>query len=294
MMLQTKIHTTVMMLLFSLAASQRPKILCLHGGGQPAQGLQQAMRGIEEELSGEFEFVYATAPNAGNLWIRDPPGGKGEPTTDPGWADESIAVIDEIVNSQGPFYGILGYSQGAAFVPVYLSRATDDTFDIAVTFCGYLTMTHTGLLGTVQTEAPFNDIPHLVWMGQNDFLITNSMTTDMAAIFTDPVIVTSNNGGHNVVDQNDPTFETVTSFIRDNTPPPPTSVSPVPAPTPVNSLTQEIPTPTAPVPEPTPVNPPIPERMRVPTKVYNNSNGSRISLWKVFSAIIFNFIIYNI
>ena len=115
--------------------------------------------------------------------------------------------------NQGPFYGILGFSQGAAFVPVYLSRAPQNTFQVAITFCGYLTTTHLGLLNKVNQESPFGDIPHLVWMGVSDWIIDNSLTIDMSEKFTDPTIVVSSSAGHEVPDSNDPTFDQVVSFI---------------------------------------------------------------------------------
>ena len=46
---------------------------------------------------------------------KNPPGGKNEPTTDSNWATDSIEYLDELVSEHGPFFGILGYSQGAAF-----------------------------------------------------------------------------------------------------------------------------------------------------------------------------------
>ena len=63
----------------------KPKILCLHGGGQTAWGFSH-MKGMTDlvEALPEFEFVFASAPDPNHVWIRDPPGGKDEPTTDPG------------------------------------------------------------------------------------------------------------------------------------------------------------------------------------------------------------------
>ena len=145
----------------------------------------------------QFDFVFANAPEDGGVWMRDPPGGKGdgdkgdtgdtgdkddtgdwgdkedgdwgdwdgdkedwsgdkekwngdkekgrgnkggnkgrgkgskkskqakkgtEPTTDEGWADLSVSYLDGIVSSQGPFYALLGYSQGSAMIPVFLAK----------------------------------------------------------------------------------------------------------------------------------------------------------------------------
>ena len=187
----------------------------------------------------DFEFVFATAPYGegdNRLWIRDPPGGKGEPTQDPAFADASIQELNAIVESEGPFYGLLGYSQGAAFVPVYLSRVPVGTFQVAISFCGYLTETHQGILQVVNENSPFGDIPHLVWMGQQDYLINNGMTNEMAAIFTNPNVVVSPTGGHAPPGTFDPTFDQVTAWIRqqDDAPTPsraPTSSSPFAKPT---------------------------------------------------------------
>ena len=109
--------------LSTLAQAQNPKILCLHGGGGSPTGMQNTpgIRALRNSLP-SFDFVFAQGgypSGAGEfLWVIDPPGGKGEPTTDPDIANASIENLDQIVEEQGPFYGILGYSQGSMFVPV--------------------------------------------------------------------------------------------------------------------------------------------------------------------------------
>ena len=94
------------------------------------------------------------------------PGGKGQPTTDRDWADASIAYLDQIVEDQGPFHAILGYSQGAAMIPVYLAN-TENTFDKVLMYNGYLPTTHEGLMDTVDEAAPFST-PAMVFSGEND------------------------------------------------------------------------------------------------------------------------------
>ena len=128
------------------------KILALHGGGDSASGLasQQGMQDLVAALP-EFEFVFASTPESGNVWYQDPPGGKGEPTTDPDWADLSIAYLDQIVIDNGPFYALLGYSQGSAMIPVYLAN-TQNTFDRVMLYNGYLPTTHHGLMAVSYTH----------------------------------------------------------------------------------------------------------------------------------------------
>lgn len=198
-------------------AQQRPKILALHGGGGSGASFSEdwGMRDLEDSLPG-FEFVYATGgyPIGGDnhLWILDPPGGKGQPTTDPAFSDDSIAALDQIRESQGPFAGILGYSQGAAYVPVYLSRVPADTFDFALMFCGYPTETHQGILEVVEEQAPFS-VPSLIWIGEQDGVIPPGLTRETIPFFVSPTVVSSPQGDHAVPLNTDPTFSEVVSFI---------------------------------------------------------------------------------
>mmetsp|Transcript_16195 Transcript_16195/g.41164 ORF Transcript_16195/g.41164 Transcript_16195/m.41164 type:complete len:278 (-) Transcript_16195:19-852(-) len=196
-----------------------PKILCLHGGGGNGAGFQRSsnVAALESALSAQYQFVYADAPEAGGLWIRDAPGGKGAGTTDPNWAATSMTYLDNLVESQGPFKGILGYSQGSAFATYYLSqRQANQTapFQFAMLFCGYIPTVHAGLTDAINAASPFHGISTLVFMGQNDFIIQNSLTSAQAEKFTSPTIVTSNVAGHDLPASSDPTFSSVTSFAE--------------------------------------------------------------------------------
>jgi predicted esterase len=166
-----------------------------------------------------YEFVFADGPYGWpeyniNLWVEDPPGGKDDPTTDPGMMNDTFAVLDGIVEDQGPFFGILGYSQGAMTVSAYLSWAPPGTFQIAAMFCGYLPETHLGIMSLIDDAMPYGDIPALVWMGALDQVITNDMSYGQAATFTDPTIIRSEDGYHVVPGTWEPTFEDVVSWFE--------------------------------------------------------------------------------
>lgn len=190
----------------------RLKILALHGGGQSVSSFRSmpGMKDLMYELP-EFEFVFVDSPEDGHVWIRDPPGGKQFPTTDPSWADDTIAFLDKIVEEQGPFYGILGFSQGAAVIPVYLSKTTN-TFDKIMLYCGYLPTTHEGLMETIRKVEPFST-PAMIFSGENDIGFRD-LAPALSAIFSSSVYQKSGTAGHHLPFQNDGTFETILMFIR--------------------------------------------------------------------------------
>lgn len=171
------------------------KILCLHGGGQTAQSFESSMQALRSALGQRVSFVFASSPYPGNLWIRGPPGGKGTPTTSADWAADSFATLDNLISSQGPFDGILGFSQGGAMVVTYLSSASARaSFRFAVIFCGYVPSTHKGLEAQINAAAPIST-PTAVYYGTGDPIISNAMTLAAADKFSSSTIV-SDGGGH--------------------------------------------------------------------------------------------------
>ena len=95
------------------------KILCFHGGVGDFKEFENSfgVKAIRRAFGRNYELVFAQAPHGG-LWMRDPLEGKSKPTTDPDWASQSISILNSIVQVQGLFYGIMGCSQSAAFIPV--------------------------------------------------------------------------------------------------------------------------------------------------------------------------------
>ena len=194
--------------------------------------MESATSDLRAALGNEFEFFFPTAPYgddpSSRIWVPDPPS-KNEPTTSPDVANLSLALLDNEVATNGPFWGIMGYSQGSAFATVYTAYAPSGTFNATILFCGYLTETHLGLLGIVNDATPFGDIPALVWMGTDDATITNTQTTDQSQMYTNPTVITQNSGGHVVPGNFYSTFTQVRDWIVA------TASSPAPAPTPTTS-----------------------------------------------------------
>ncbi|PIA13131.1 hypothetical protein COEREDRAFT_89824 [Coemansia reversa NRRL 1564] len=114
---------------------QKLRILCLHGYEQDSSIFKMKLRQHENALREKAEFVYVDAPNilcpydidgmdnmaraadakAGNTldrtlrgwyWLKS-----AEPEVICG-LESSIAYLESVINHQGPFDGILGFSQG--------------------------------------------------------------------------------------------------------------------------------------------------------------------------------------
>ena len=126
-------------------ANAKKKVLVLHGGGGSANSMQFQTADLLSSLGSDYEFVYGslgTASTSETWW--DDPVSKATPTTDRDHAKTMVDKFNTIIANEGPFDGIMGYSQGAAAVPVYLSQISTGTFEWAVMFCGYLPTTHKG------------------------------------------------------------------------------------------------------------------------------------------------------
>merc|ERR1712176_1243381 len=193
-------------------ADGRPRILALHGGGGDGAGfsMDQGVRHLMDAVGDNFEFVFASAPQNG-LWMRDPPG-KDQPTNDPAWADVALNYLDDFIAQNGPFYAMLGYSQGSAIIPVYLSNRPEmqDQFDRVMMYCGYTPTTHLGLMETLNANAPLSTTA-MVFSGVHDPFAFGA--PDQVAVFTDVVHYESSEAGHHLPMRNDPEFQNTVDFI---------------------------------------------------------------------------------
>ena len=178
--------------------------------GQP--GMQDLMSDLPE-----FGFFFADAPDHDSMcdqcWYADPPGGKGEPNEDRTWADISIDYLDGIVEEHGPFYGILGYSQGCPMATVYIANS-NTSFEKAFLFNGYLPTTHSGLNDTINEVAPL-DVDALIFGGDNDVFIFG--VEELEGVYQEPTIIISSTADHHLPSSDDETYGEVLAFFRQGT-----------------------------------------------------------------------------
>jgi len=105
----------------------QPKILCLHGGGTSAQIFNLQARKLVQLLKPHFDLVFPDGfleCDAGpgvlpifkgcepfRQWLHDTPGGPEPEEAD--WSSGVGRLAEDVLDRQGPFVGVIGFSQGA-------------------------------------------------------------------------------------------------------------------------------------------------------------------------------------
>src|SRR5262249_27348287 len=139
-------------------SARRLKILCLHGYHGSARALRNQMGSLVAALEPIAELVFIDAPSlaAGDYgWWHavsdesardsDDPGVDGPRRHYKGWARTCDAIIARFA-AEGPFDGVLGFSQGAALAGLLVGlraadgRATAERplrFDFAIMVGGF-------------------------------------------------------------------------------------------------------------------------------------------------------------
>jgi len=194
----------------SYSSVQGMKILALHGGGDSANNMQYDA-GIQDLVQAlpEYEFYFPETPESDGVWVRDPP---EEGTTDPEWADDSIAYLDTYIAENGPFNAILGYSQGAAMSVIYLAYS-DTIFEKVILMNGYLETGHQGLMDTIDIYSPFEE-PALIFEGEDDEWFGYG-SAELADIFSNSTHLIGDAGHHPPVEA-DRAFQDVVDWIKEN------------------------------------------------------------------------------
>ena len=192
--------------------SNLKKILCLHGGGQTSESfkLQPGMQDlINTPEMQNYEFIFVDSPLSNNVWWEDPID-KDTPTTSINHANISINYIIDFINNNGPFYGILGYSQGASMAIVLLTYTTL-IFERVLLFNGYLPETHLGLMNSINELKPLIETP-LIFLAIND-IDFYQLGLNIKTIFNESNEIISEYAGHGLPINNDSTFQQIFNYI---------------------------------------------------------------------------------
>ena len=181
------------------------KILCVHGYRQDGESFRSKLGSLRKSTKSLAEYTFVTAP----LIVDD--NGKER-----GWwfsrtdntfdaqeqsgvsigLDESLRVVSEAVEKDGPFDGILGFSQGASFVALILQLGhkiwgnfDQVRFRFAILFCGFQSRNSQHCFGGKI------DLPTLHVVGTTDKVIPFEQATAFEKLFTN-LTRCEHEGGH--------------------------------------------------------------------------------------------------
>ena len=177
-----------------LRRPEKLRILCLHGFGQSAAEFRKKTGALRKKVKGVAEFTFINAPHlipecehsrANGLgdrfgwWRFDknaPKDEHGHGLRYVGW-ERSIDFLKAFVIREGPFDGVLGFSQGAAMCGVLSSSncAPFDSFKFAICFSGFVPRDER-LQGLMQRGAA---PPGFHCLGDGDEIIEKSRSLEL-------------------------------------------------------------------------------------------------------------------
>ncbi|KAJ1821231.1 hypothetical protein LPJ60_002746 [Coemansia sp. RSA 2675] len=216
----------------------RPKILCLHGFGESADLFKIRSRNFRSIVGEHAELVYPDAPidvgslrdaledsseSSGNQdfvnlswwWTR-----RGGKTIELRGFTKTMEYIGKILNEQGPFDGILGFSQGgclAVVIAALLEGRDGPAFGIEV---NHPPIKFLVVAGAFETEAPqyqyiydkpLANTPSMHMMGTYDTVVGIAKPRQLLKMFENPVVFEFD-GGH-FIPQTPKCVRTMTEFL---------------------------------------------------------------------------------
>ena len=192
------------------AKKEVPKILCLHGYRQTSTTFYEKLGAFRKMVGKKCNLTLVNAPHVVTSLDRD----STVPTQDEaeeqrGWwfsqphgyfksddisdcdkgFDESLELIKKTIEEEGPFQGIMGFSQGAALTAM-LCMMPEFKFDFAMVFAPFKSVCskHDKLYRNV-------DIPTLYVIGDGDQVVLPARQDILSEYFSNATIV-RHEGGH--------------------------------------------------------------------------------------------------
>ncbi|XP_025095344.1 esterase OVCA2-like isoform X2 [Pomacea canaliculata] len=188
------------------------KILCIHGYRQNAQLFREKTGSFRKVIKKYADLVFITAPNQVPPLSSDKEVIEGDHT---GWwfsnlddsfhaqdrtdcckgYENSVLLIEKTLKEQGPFDGILGFSQGASMVSLLCGiqeqQPDKKLFNFAILVAGFKSRSSShDILYSKKIS-----IPTLHVYGESDKIIPKDMSEDLLQYFED-YIVLQHLGGH--------------------------------------------------------------------------------------------------
>ncbi|KAJ1830487.1 Ovarian cancer-associated protein 2 [Coemansia sp. RSA 2703] len=188
------------------------RILCLHGYTQSGPSFRARTGPLRRGLGKQIEWVYATAPHlAATTFDSQATDAPSEPMawwnmhggdTKRVWADveDSVKALQKVAADEGPFDGVLGFSQGAGMAAVMLALGQKQEsgiprFKFAVLISGFYPQMQAfeEALGGSRMQ-----VPSLHVLGAADAVVPKTRGEELAQRAFENAEVHVHEGGHYV------------------------------------------------------------------------------------------------
>lgn len=134
----------------------------------------------------------------GNSWWFNKDDGtfKGTNKSGPAWGfGESVKHLEEVWKTQGPFHGLLGFSQGASMVALLCSLSVRGLTPIDPRFAIICAGFKSGSLAHMNYYCNEITVPSLHIYGETDEIIPKEMSMELMECFEEPSVL-KHPGGH--------------------------------------------------------------------------------------------------
>ncbi|KAI9164660.1 Ovarian cancer-associated protein 2 [Blastocladiella emersonii ATCC 22665] len=190
------------------SSAHRLRILCLHGYTQNAAVFSKRTGVLRKHLKGKADLVYISAPHAPDSYVASPdmdPAEEGQRAwwnmtdspTGPVYSgfDAGLAHVASALDAQGPFDGILGFSQGAAMAALAALRVPHPSLKFVICVSGFVSRD--------PAHAPWYEpaggctVPSLHVWGTADAWVPPAKSMELARAFASPTVF-EHGGAHYV------------------------------------------------------------------------------------------------
>uniref|UniRef100_A0A914W0G6 Serine hydrolase FSH domain-containing protein n=1 Tax=Plectus sambesii TaxID=2011161 RepID=A0A914W0G6_9BILA len=214
------------------APNSKLKILCLHGYRQNDAAFREKTGSLRKIFKKYADFVFITAPHKPTI-PEDALSDNGEGNPDPrGWwfsrpdqhfsskdvtdlstgFNESVEFIMDVVETQGPFDGLLGFSQGAAMASLFCALRESKEIALPLKFVILVAGFHSKSSAHAALNQVKITLPSLHIMGETDKVIPIEMSRELSQSYNHSVIVI-HQGGH-FVPTLTPFKQTISEFLE--------------------------------------------------------------------------------